>query len=234
MRLLDPPSNLYSYSLSFRFETRSLLPSDPDPPYYSPLLLFTLHPVRPPSSLTSPHLGLKGPYQPPLLSTSTNPIRIFVILAVHRRPTEKNTRTGGLGQGGGSTILQCKSFKSLWEKVPGATFFTFTPFRRGVSFGLGCGFFFALALVWFGSLFGGLWVASHYTLDTILHVSPSSTRNATPTSTSTTYRPSNQPTTGNNIHGEDVLTNRATPKILPYVTYRPSSPGSLERTSVDI
>jgi hypothetical protein len=73
--------------------TRSLLPFDPDPPYYSPLLLFALYPVRPLPThhLTSPRLGLKGPYQPPLLFTSTNPIRITV---VRRRP-KKSTHPDG-------------------------------------------------------------------------------------------------------------------------------------------
>jgi hypothetical protein len=58
--------------------------------------------------LPSPRLGLKGPYQPPLLSTSTNPIRIFVIiviLAVRRRPKKKTpTQTGRLGQVGSTTL----------------------------------------------------------------------------------------------------------------------------------
>jgi len=38
-----------------------------------------------------PHLGLKGPYQPSLLSTSTNPICIFVV----RRLVDRKKKTSG-------------------------------------------------------------------------------------------------------------------------------------------
>jgi len=81
MRLLDPPSNTCSFQLeSFRsgppllFSSSSFCSSSRSSPIFS-----------------LPHLGLKGPYQPSLLSTSTNPICIFVV----RRLVDRKKKTSG-------------------------------------------------------------------------------------------------------------------------------------------
>jgi hypothetical protein len=71
--------------------TRSLLPFDPDPPYYSPLLLFALYPVRPSSSLTSPCLHMRGRtsplcYLPRQTQSASSSSSSFV---VRRRPKNK-------------------------------------------------------------------------------------------------------------------------------------------------